>query len=111
MNLIDTTGLLKDIEFVVLLPALSFIALAINAKISQKTGFTPHKQRIALTFSLLLFGFCTFTIVQDHSVFLALWKTSPVYYSTLYALGGLLTIVVLVGLIYWKLRPSLWRKR
>lgn len=111
MIAINTMRLLKDIEFILLLPALSFVGLAINAKISQKTGFTPQKQRIALTFSLLLFGFCMFTMVQDRSVLLALWRTSPAYYSTLYTLGGFLTIAVVTGLIYWKLRPSLWRRR
>jgi len=111
MKIIDITGLLKDIEFVLILPTLSFIALAINAKISQKTGFTPLKQRIALTFSLLLFVFCMITIVQDHSVLLALWRSSPIYYSVMYATCILLTVAVVSGLVYWKLRPELWRRK
>jgi len=111
IKMVDITGLLKDVEFVLVLPTLSFFALAVNAKISQKAGFTPQKQRIALTFSLLLFVFCTATIVQDRSVLLALWKCDPVYYSAVYAMCGSFTVGVIAFLIYWKLRPELWRKK
>ena len=106
-----TAGLLKDIEFALLLPLLGFGGLAVNAMISQKTGFTPRKQRIALTFCLLLFGFCLIVIVQNRSVLAALWRSAPLYYSVVYAVCGLGTGALVAGLIYWKLRPSLWKKR
>lgn len=72
MMVVGGVGLLKDLEFVVGLPVLTYFGLALNAKLSQRTGFTPQKQRVALSFSLGLFIFCTITIVQDHHVLIDL---------------------------------------
>jgi hypothetical protein len=104
-------SLLKDIEVAYLLPSLSFAGLALNAIISQKTGFTSLKQRIALTFCLLLFAFCiTATTVQDRAVFAALWRSAPLYYSVIYMVCGLATVALVTELLYGKLRPSLWKR-
>jgi hypothetical protein len=111
MNIINTAGLLKDLEFVFVLPTVGFVGFALNARISQKTGFTPQKQRIALTFCPLLFAFCTVVVWQDRAVLIALWRTSQVVYSVVYASCGLSVVAGVAGLIRWKLRPSLWRRQ
>jgi uncharacterized membrane protein YcjF (UPF0283 family) len=110
MILVGEIELLKDLEFVVGLPVLTFFGLALNAKMSQKTGFTPQKQRLALLFSLGLFVFCTITIVQDRRVLVDLWLSSPLLYSVVYAVSVLVVLGGIGFLIYSKLRPSLWRR-
>lgn len=64
-----------------------------------------------LSFVLLLFV-CLLSILmfQDGEVLVALWRESPILYSFVYAASAVFIVSGVAGLIYWKLRPKLWKQ-
>lgn len=64
---------------------------------------------LAFVILLFMFSICTVT-VQDRAILVSLWQMSPVLYSFAYSVGGVLVLVGIGALVYWKLRPELWRR-
>jgi hypothetical protein len=84
----------------------------INVRLSSPSKFNLLKIRLSLIFVLLLFS-CTLSVLmfQDRGVLIAIWRTSSVVYTFVYTVFTLFIIVAVGFLIYWKLRPELWRKK
>lgn len=112
MSIVDVRGLLKDIQVVFVLPSVCFVMALINIRLSSPSKFSLLKFRLSLSFVLLLFV-CALSVLmfQDRGMLMAIWRTSPVEYTFVYS-GCSFTIITAVAfLIYWKLRPELWRKK
>lgn len=82
-----------------------------NAMLPQNRRDSGFRTRLVLTLALLffLFAICT-VIIQDRAILIGLWQQSPVLYSLMYSIAGVLGIVGLGALFHWRLRPKLWRR-
>jgi len=110
----DVARLVGDICVSFGLPFL-FICLALaNIAISRARGnrkFAGLKLRLCLIFAIALFFYCICSLMsQDRFVVMSLWQSDRVFYSFVYSAAGILTFSGLVVLVYWKLRPDLWRQ-
>ena len=107
----DISKLAEDAGVLLLAPFL-FLCFGLgNAMLPQNRGDSEFRMRLVLTLAVLffLFALCT-VIVQDRAILISLWKESPVLYSFAYLISGVLGILGLGALFYWKLRPKLWRQ-
>lgn len=111
MDIVGIGGLAEDIGVSFGLPIL-FICLALaNIKISSRRKYAGLKLRLSLIFSIALFTYLiTSLMFQDRVVLASVWKDNPVLYSFVYSVGGVLVLVGISTLAYWKLRPELWRQ-
>ncbi len=115
MIVVGVDRLIEDIEVSFWLPAVTFAMMTILTKLTSRSergkASAPLTIRISLIFVLLLFAFTiSCTMYQDRGVLLSLWERSPVLYSLLYLIGGALILAGIAALVYWKLRPALWRR-
>jgi len=112
MQVAGVDGLIKDIGFSFLLPAIGFVMAVINIKYTRGSKNDALKLRLSLAFCLLLFAvsFCVL-MIQDRAVLTALWRISPILYSAVYSCCGLLIIGGVAALAYWRLRPELWTSK
>lgn len=114
MTIEGVPGLLEDLEVSFGLPLLGFVMFALNRTVSGKLRRSkrnePLLQRIAITFCLLLFLYLFISLMQqDRAVLAAVWHTSPTLYSLVYGTSTLLMFGGFFAIIWWKLRPTLWR--
>jgi hypothetical protein len=63
---------------------------------------------LAFSIAIFLYLICSL-MFQDRLVLVSLWQSDRVLYSFVYFAAGLLTLAGLGVLVYWKLRPDLWR--
>lgn len=112
MNVVDVRGLLKDIQVAFVLPSVCFVMALINIRLSSPSKFSLLKFRLSLSFVLLLFV-CALSVLmfQDRGVLMAIWRTSTVVYTFVYTICSLFIVGAVCWLIYWKLRPELWREK
>jgi hypothetical protein len=112
MNIAGLPGLIKDIEFAFGLPLVGFGMWVINIKLSRSSRFDALKLRIGLSFCLFLFA-ALFTVLtfQDRAVLATIWRMSPVLYTVVYAIFGILILAMLTSIVSSKLRPSSWHLR
>jgi hypothetical protein len=82
-----------------------------NAMLPQNRKDSGFRTRLVLALALLffLFAICT-VIIQDRTILIGLWRQSPILYSLMYSIAGVLGIVGVGALFKWKLRPKLWRQ-
>ena len=103
-------GLIQDIEVSFGLPAVGFVLALINIRFTPRSKYNALKLRLFLIVVLLMFAYCVSSVIsQDRAVLRALWQDNPVLCSFVYFLGGALVVAGVAGLVYWKLRPELWR--
>lgn len=107
----SVAGLLKDIGYAFGLPIVGFVMAWVNIKLTPRSRFSSLKLRIAIAFVLLLFS-CLLPILmfQDRAALVEIWRASPLVYSVVYAMCCLFIIICICGLIYGKLRPTLWKR-
>jgi amino acid transporter len=110
----DVARLVGDICVSFGLPLL-FICLALaNIAISSTRGnrkYARLKLRLSLAFSIAVFLYLICSLMfQDRFVLMSLWQRNRVFYSLVYSAAGFLTFAGLGMLVYWKLRPDLWRQ-
>jgi glucose-6-phosphate-specific signal transduction histidine kinase len=112
MIIISVDGLIRDIEVSFGLPAIGFALALINIRFTPRSKFNALKLRFSLTFVLLLFAYLIGNLMyQDRAVLLSLWADSPILYSLVYTLSGVLVLTSIIAVYYWKLRPELWRRK
>jgi len=103
-------GLIQDITVSFVLPAVGLVLALINTRFTPRSKYNALKLRLFLIFLLFLFVFLlTSLMYQDRAVLKALLQDNPVLYSFSYFTSGALVVAGLAGLVYWKLRPELWR--
>jgi glucose-6-phosphate-specific signal transduction histidine kinase len=103
-------GLIRDIAVSFVVPAVCLALALINIRSTPRSKYNPLKLRLFLIFVLFLFAsFLSTLMYQDRVVLKALWRDNPVLYSFVYFLSGALVVAGVVGLVYWKLRPELWK--
>ena len=105
-------GLLENIGVSFGLPIL-FVCLAlVNIKVSSRRKSSGLKMRLSLIFAIGLFAYLICTLMfQDRTILAAIWRQSPIVFSVVFALTCLLVVMSIAGLVYWKLRPELWKQR
>jgi hypothetical protein len=110
MSDLNVSGLMEDIGVSIGLPLLFFVLALANIKFSRQK-YAELKLRLSLVFVIALFAYliCTLTF-QDSSILKAIWAGSPIFYSLVYSLLILLVLFGIGALIYWKLRPIMWRR-
>ena len=105
-------GLINDIEVSFVVPAASLVLALINIRFTPRSKYNALKLRIFLVFVLFLFvSLLSSLIYKDRAVVKALWQDNPVLCSLAYFLSGALVVAGVASLVYWKLRPELWRDR
>lgn len=110
MITVDVYGLTQDVLVSFGLPALALVLASINIRFTPRSKYNALKLRLFLVFVLFLFVFLLSSLMyQDRAVLIALWQDNPVLYSLAYFLSGAVVIAGVAGLVYWKLRPELWR--
>jgi hypothetical protein len=103
-------GLIDDIAVSFAVPAACLVLALINIRFTPRSKYNALKLRMFLVFVLFLFVFLLSSLMcQDRAVVKALWQDNPVLYSLAYFLSGALIVAGVAGLVYWKLRPELWR--
>jgi hypothetical protein len=103
------SNLLGDIEFSFGLPALGFV---MAQKFCRSTKYGSLMLRLSISYCLLLFIIMFATLMfQDRAVLTAMWHTSQILYSVVYALSCFLIVGAFALIISTKLRPSLWSVR
>ncbi|MGA3264696.1 MAG: hypothetical protein ABSC47_11710 [Terracidiphilus sp.] len=82
-----------------------------NAMLPQNRADSGFRTRLVLALALLfvLFALCT-VVIQDRVILINLWQESPILYSFMYSIAGVLGILGVGALFFWKLRPKLWRE-
>jgi hypothetical protein len=97
---------------VLMLAPILFLCFGLaNAKLPYNRRDSEFRKRLVLTLAVLFFPFATFTVaVQDRVILIGLWQEHPVLYSLVYSIGSALGAFGLGALIYWELRPKLWRR-
>jgi hypothetical protein len=102
--------LIEDIEFCFVVPILTLCFGFANSRLRWNRRDSAFRIRLVLTLAILLFLFAICTvIVQDRIILVGLWQESPVFWSLVYSIGNILGLLGIGALIYWKLRPKLWR--
>lgn len=111
MTVAGVSGLMEDIGVSFGLP-LCFLCLALtNIRLSSRRRYAGLKLRISLIFSIALFLYLLPSLMlQDRCVLKAIWKGNPQLFSFLYAVGVAVVLGGIAGLVYWRLRPNLWRQ-
>jgi glucose-6-phosphate-specific signal transduction histidine kinase len=103
-------GLIKDIEVTFVVPAVVLLLALLNIRFTPRSKYNALKLRLFLIVVLLMFAYCVSSVIsQDSTVLKSLWLGNPVLYSFVYLLSGTLVIAGISSLLYWKLRPQLWR--
>jgi phosphoglycerol transferase MdoB-like AlkP superfamily enzyme len=82
-----------------------------NAMLPQNRADSGFRTRLVLALALLfvLFAICT-VVIQDRAILISLWQESPILYSFMYSIAGILGILGVGALFHWKLKPKLWRE-
>jgi hypothetical protein len=111
MTIAGVDGVIRDIEFAFVLPSVGYLMAQVNIRMRPQAKSNELWQRLSLSFVLLLLAslLAVFTF-QDRAVFAAIWRTSPVAYSFIYSISGLLVAGGIAFLAYRKLRPELWSR-
>jgi len=111
MNIPGVDGLIQDIEAPFVLLGIALVIMTVNSRMAR------HSKSYLLTTRLVLICmFMSFVamlcalLYQDRAVLIAIWGQNPVFYSLAYVLGGVLVVAMVAALVYWKLRPELWRE-
>lgn len=82
-----------------------------NSRLPFNSWDREFRMKLTLTFSVSLFLLTISVIlIQDRTILVDLWKDGPILYSFVYLICSTLAISGIASLIYWKLRPQLWRK-
>jgi hypothetical protein len=113
MAIEGVSGLAGDIAVSFGLPILFICLASANIAISsrRKRNYAGLKLRLSLIFSIGLFVYLiTSLMFQDRLVLASIWQGSPLLYSFVFSLSGLLVFSGITTLAYWKLRPQLWRR-
>jgi hypothetical protein len=97
---------------VMLLAPIIFLCLGFaNSRLPFNRHDREFRMRLVLALSVLFFVFAICTVmVQDRAILIYLWQESPILYSLVYLVGGIFSVVGTGALIYFKLRPELWRR-
>jgi amino acid transporter len=111
VNSLGIKKLAGDIEFCFVVPILTLCFGLANSRLPWNRSDSAFRMRLILTLAILLFTFSICTVlVQDRAILANLWQMSPVLYSFVYSVGCALLLVGIGALVYWKLRPKLWRR-
>ncbi len=112
MYVAGVDGLIDDIKVAFVLPVVGFIVFSIITKLTPHSKVNALMQRLSLIFVILLFAIGLGTLMfQDRAALVALWEENPVVYSFVYSISIALMTAGIVSLVYWKLRPQLWRRK
>lgn len=110
MGDLNVSGLIQDIGVSFGLPLLFLLLALANIKFSRRK-YSGLKLRFSLIFVIGLFAYLICTLMsQDRRVLEAIWRSSPTFYSLVYSLAVVLVLCGIGALIYWKLRPEMWRR-
>lgn len=108
--IVGVGGLIDDIAVSFMVPTVCLVLALINIRFTPRSKYNALKLRIFLVFVLFLFVFLLSSLMcQDRAVLKALWQDNPVLYSFAYFLSGAAVVAGVAGLVFWKLRPDLWR--
>jgi formate hydrogenlyase subunit 3/multisubunit Na+/H+ antiporter MnhD subunit len=111
MNASDISGLAEDIAISFGLPLFLICVLLVNIKLWPGNKSTGLKVRLAIIYAIALFGFLIFPLMfQDRYILAAIWRRDPVLFSVVYMASVILIAGGIISLVYWKLRPQLWRR-
>jgi hypothetical protein len=103
--------LAEDIEYCFVAPIIVLCLGFANSRLPLNRNDSAFRMRLILSLAILLFTFSLCAImVQDRAILISLWKESPILYSFVYLVGSVLVLVGIYALVYWKLRPGLWRQ-
>jgi hypothetical protein len=87
---------------VLLLAPFLFLCFGLaNARLPYNRRDSGFRARLVLTLAVM---------VQDRMILIGLWRENPVFYSLVYSIGSAVGVLGLGALIYWRLRPKLWRR-
>jgi len=107
----DTARLIGNIEFSFVVPCVTVALGLLNVKLSPRSKINGTKLRIILSFSVILFVACVGATIYENQLALGtLFKDDPVVLTLVVLFIFVSLVIVLAGLIYWKLRPSLWTR-
>jgi hypothetical protein len=102
--------LIGDIEISIGIPGLVLLLGLSNSRFPSNRQSRGLRSRLVILFALLSFLFCIITFsVQDRATLIDFWRGSPLLYSLVYFLCAITCVLGIVRLIFWKLRPKLWR--
>lgn len=103
--------LTEDIGFCFVAPIFVLCMGFANSRLPWNRRDSAFRMRLILSLAILLltFSLCTM-MIQDRAILISLWNESPILYSFVYSVGGTLILVGIGALVYWKLRPVLWRQ-
>ena len=105
-------GLIKNIEVTFVVPAVVLLLALLNIRFTPRSKYNALKLRLFLIVVLLMFAYCVSSVIsQDSAVLKALWQDNPILYSFVYSLSSILLLIGIAALVYWKLRPELWRRK
>jgi hypothetical protein len=104
--------LADDLAFVFFVPICCLLFGFANSRLPWNYDDREFRMRLALALAVLFFAFdfCAI-VVRDRATLILLWQESPILYSLVYLVSGVLSIVGTGAAIYFKLRPALWRRR
>ena len=110
MSELNINGLVEDICVSFGLPLIFLLLALVNIKVSSRRN-SAVRFRWCLLYAVVLFIvlICTLTF-QDRAILRMIWQSAPVVYSLLYSLFVCIVIAGVSALIYWKLRPEMWRR-
>ena len=112
MNAPDANRLTQDLEASLGLPILAFFMSLKYTGLNPRNNRAALRQRLVFVFLLALFAYMFVELMyQDRAVVVALWEQNPVEYTLIYSVVYLLTLAGIFALIYFKLRPELWRDK
>jgi amino acid transporter len=111
VNSAGINKLAEDIGFCFVVPIIFLCMGFANSRLPWNRRDSAFRMRLVLSLAILFltFGLCTI-MVQDRPILINLWKWNPVLYSIVFLIGGALVLVGIGALVYWKLRPELWRR-
>jgi hypothetical protein len=103
--------LADDAGVLLVAPILFFCFGLGNAMLPRNRADSGFRTRLVLALTLLfvLFAICTVAI-QDRAILISLWEESPILYSFVYSIAGIVGILGVGALFRWKLQPKLWRE-
>lgn len=106
----DVGRLIEDLRAAFLIPGIGLGITLVNIRLTRDPQSRNLRLRVMLSFLLALFlALLGTALVQNRSVLAELWNANSILYSLVYAGGGALVIAGVALVVYWKLRPQLWR--
>ena len=112
MQVGNVNGLIGDVKVAFVLPIVAFVVFTVVTKFTPHSKVNALMQRLSLVFVLLLFMFLLSALMfQDRGELVAIWRSSPIAYTFVYAICSLIVVAIIACLTHWKLRPELWSRK